>query len=197
MTSPENRTSAEDFVWDVYKHLAGQCAHFNTIESTYRALASTWLLAAFAGIGFVLKDVDSEYGPLYIAAIAAAAAAGVFLLWLMDLMVYHRLLGAAFGEQLELETRHAWLPQVAHRMMRAHGGAGVVPRIVWFYVASYALLVAIASAAAVRGVAPAWSLSSQLLTMTACFAILGVAVAVYMYRSATSRTQEHAAFTPR
>jgi hypothetical protein len=192
--TPQTPTAPDERVWDVYKHLCGQCVHFNSLESTYRTLASTWLLAAFAGIGFVLKDLDSEYQALYIAAIGAAAAAGIFLLWLMDLMVYHRLLGAAFAEQLALENRHAWLPQMAHGMMRAHDGAGVVPKIVWFYIASYGLLVGIASVAAVRGAAPTWSLPAQLASMGACFAVVGVAVGKYMHASSTSRTKEHAAF---
>jgi hypothetical protein len=81
----------EDLVWNIYKNLTAQCEHFNTLESTYRALASTWLLAAFAGIGFILKDIHSER-ELYVAAIAAAGAVGILLLWLLDLMVYHRLL---------------------------------------------------------------------------------------------------------
>jgi len=190
-------SASEDLVWDIYKNLTEQCEHFNSIESTYRTLASTWLLAAFAGIGFVLKDIRSEHGSLFIAAIASAAAVGIFLLWLLDLMVYHRLLGAAFAEQLALENRHVWLPQVAHGMMGAHGGAGVVPKIVWFYIASYALLVGIASVALVNGAVPTWSLSAQLLSMAGCFVVLGGAVALYMYSSATSRTKEHAEFRAR
>ena len=187
---------SEDLVWEIYKNLTEQCEHFNGIESTYRTLASTWLLAAFAGIGFVLKDIDSEHRPFFIAAIAGAAAVGIFLLWLLDLMVYHRLLGAAFAEQLALESRHAWLPQVAHGMMGAHGGAGVVPKIVWFYIASYALLVGIASVALVCGAVPTWSLSAQLLSMVG-FVILGAAVALYMHSSAISWTKEHAEFRAR
>jgi hypothetical protein len=196
MTSKADPAS-EDLVWDVYKSLTAQCEHFNSIESTYRTLASTWLLAAFAGIGFIMKDIQSEDVPLFIAAVASAAAIGIFLLWLLDLMVYHRLLGAAFAEQLALEKRHAWLPQVAHGMMGAHGGAGVVPKIVWFYIASYSLLIGIASVALVHGAVPTWSVSMQFLAMAGCFVVCGGAVALYMHSSATSRTKEHAEFKAR
>jgi len=160
-------------------------------------LASTWLLAAFAGIGFVLKDLKSPDWPLYMAAIAGAAAVGIFLIWLIDLMVYHRLLAAAFAEQMELEQRYAWLPKVAHRMMSAHGGAGVIPKIVWFYIAPYTLLVGIASVAGVSSATATWTISAQVLGMLSCFAVLGVAVAFYMYVSATARPQEHTAFEGR
>lgn len=43
-------------VWQMYSGLTEQCQHFNTLESSYRTLASTWLLAAFGGIGFLLKE---------------------------------------------------------------------------------------------------------------------------------------------
>jgi hypothetical protein len=41
-------------VWKELSELASAERHFNTLESSYRALASTWLLATFAGAGFVL-----------------------------------------------------------------------------------------------------------------------------------------------
>ncbi len=189
--------ASEDLVWDIYKSLTEQCEHFNSLESTYRTLASTWLLAAFAGIGFILKDIDSQHGPLFIAAVAGAAAVGIFLLWLLDIMVYHRLLGAAFAEQMALEKRHKWLPQVAHGMMGAHGGSGVVPKVVWFYIASYTLLIGIGSVALVLGAVPDWDLSTQLLGMVGCFVLFGSTVALYMHSSATSRTKEHEEYEAR
>jgi len=175
----------------MYKSLTDQCEHFNSLESTYRTLASTWLLAAFAGIGFILKDIQSKHALLLIALVAGAAAIGIFLLWLLDLMVYHRLLSAAFAERLALENRYPWLPQVAHGMMDAHGGAGVVPKIVWFYIASYILLIGIASAALVFGIFPTSSLGARLVSSADCFGVVGVVVALYMHSWATSRTKEH------
>ena len=183
--------ASENLVWDMYKNLTEQCQHFNSIESTYRTLASTWLLAAFAGIGFILTDIEPDNAQFFIAAVASAAAAGIFLLWLLDLMVYHRLLAAAFAEQMAMEKQYEWLPQVGHGMMAAHKGAGVVPRVVWFYIASYMLLIGIASVALILGAAPNWGYAAQALGMIGCFVLFGVCVARYMYLSATSRTKEH------
>jgi len=188
---PRKYPASENLVWDMYKNLTEQCQHFNSIESTYRTLASTWLLAAFAGTGFILKELHAENPGFFIAAVAGAAAVGIFLLWLLDLMVYHRLLAAAFAEQMALENQHEWLPQVAHGMMAAHNGAGVVPRVVWFYIASYTLLIGIASVALVLGAAPSWSYAAQPLSMISLFVLFGVCVAFYMYSSATSRPKEH------
>jgi hypothetical protein len=97
----------DPLVLDMYKHLAEQSQHFNGIESTYRTLASTWLLASFGGMGFILKDLDQYKGQqaLFIAAVAVAAAVGIVLLWLMDLRVYHRLLAAAGSQGDDGSTR--------------------------------------------------------------------------------------------
>jgi len=179
-------------VWEIYKNLTEQCEHFNGIESTYRTLTSTWLLAAFGAIGFVMKDLQGD--PLLIGAIASGAAIGIYLLWTLDLLVYHRLLGAAFAELLALENRNAWLPQVAHGMMNAEDGVGVVPRVVWFYIATYAVLVAIASVALVRGAEPQWGIGGHLAGAAACFALFGVAVGRYMYGRATAPSAEQAEY---
>jgi hypothetical protein len=45
-----------DHIWEVYKHVAKFEHHFNTLQSTYRTLASTWLLAMFVGIGYVMAN---------------------------------------------------------------------------------------------------------------------------------------------
>ena len=179
-----------ELVWSIYKALSEQCEHFNGLESSYRTLASTWLLAAFAGMGFVLKEIHTGQQLLLVAGIAAVAAIGILLLWLLDQMVYHRLLSAAFAEQLALERQHAWLPQVAHRMMQAHGNTGVTSKVVWFYVATYALLAAIASFTAVLGFMPTASLALQLGSSVGCFIVFGASVALYMWWGAIAQNSE-------
>ncbi len=45
-------------LWNTYRELGEMERHFGNAQSRYRALASTWMLAAIAGIGFVLsKDL--------------------------------------------------------------------------------------------------------------------------------------------
>jgi lysylphosphatidylglycerol synthetase-like protein (DUF2156 family) len=186
----------DPLVLDMYKHLAEQSQHFNGIESTYRTLASTWLLASFGGMGFILKDLDQYKGQqaLFIAAVAVAAAVGIVLLWLMDLMVYHRLLAAAFAEQLQMETRHAWLPQVARGMMAAHGGKGVTPKVVWFYLLTFLVLVGIAVAAlAHHALSPTPSASWASMGSLGVL-VTGLAVALRMYQSAHAKNNEQGAY---
>jgi hypothetical protein len=119
--------------------------HFNNLQSNYRALASTWLLAALAGIGFVISKELTLRIPaeLIIGAIGIAAGIGVYLLWVLDLLVYQRLLDAAYIEARNLETNHLWLPQVRNNMRVLLGGRGLA-LVVWFYIAGSELMVIIA-----------------------------------------------------
>jgi hypothetical protein len=118
--------------------------HFNTIESSYRALASTWLLAVFAGVGYVLsaRPTAVPLDPLVVAAaICLVGTVGILMLWYIDTFVYHRLLDDWFEEGLRLEARNPWLPQVRTRMLRNTGDRGVVPRVAIFYAGATTMLI--------------------------------------------------------
>ena len=81
--------------------------HFDELESKYRALASTWVLATFVGIGFVLTrgELQLPFDRLVaVTAVGVAGSAGIVLLWVMDLLVYHQLLGVVFMQGLALES---------------------------------------------------------------------------------------------
>jgi len=135
-------------VWDVFKELGLEERHFNELESGYRTLASTWLLAAFGAVGFVITKsaVDIPIDRfLIIAGIGLAASIGVFLLWNLDLMVYHQLLAACFTAGLLLEQKYSWLPAIRTNMMARMRGKGVLPRVIWFYVAGNTVSLAISA----------------------------------------------------
>lgn len=80
-----------DRVWSLVTELGLQERHFNDLESRYRALASTWLLAAFFGMGFVISQ-ETLTLPfdrlLVVAGIGLAGTVGIALLWNLDLLVY-------------------------------------------------------------------------------------------------------------
>lgn len=156
-------------IWTMYAALQGECQHFNTLESSYRTLASTWLLAALGAVGFVVKEGKPEAAPLWVAAIGAAGAIGIVLLFTLDLLVYQQLLDAAFQEQLRLERTHAWLPRVAQRMKRTQNN-GATQRIVWFYVAMFAVLIALVAAGAATALAS--SLRGRVALGTWLFVVL-------------------------
>lgn len=107
--------------------------HFNQLQSTYRGFASAWLLAAFGAMGFILTQSGSPKLPAHmlVGAVALAACIGIVLLWIMDVLVYHRLLEKCFDSAEELENKHP-VPASRKRMREALG-KGKVAWIITFY----------------------------------------------------------------
>jgi hypothetical protein len=128
-------------IWNVYVELGLSERHFNTLQSSYRTLASTWLLAAFAGIGFVLSTEVELFIPkeLVMAGIGLAASIGIYLLWFIDLLFYQALSSASFQEARILELRYAWLPQVRDNMRGILQGKGV-STVMWFYIVAVGIM---------------------------------------------------------
>jgi hypothetical protein len=109
--------------------------HFNVVQSDYRRLASTWLLAVFAAIGFVLSTKLTILMPpaLLILGLGIAGSIGVYLIWVLDLLVNQRLLDASFIQTKDLETKYKWLPQVRNNMRTLLRGKGL-RLVLWFYI---------------------------------------------------------------
>lgn len=134
--------------WSALGEIGAYERHFNELQSKYRALASTWLLATFGAVGFVLSQ-DSLQLPFDrlagASALALAGAIGIALLWNLDLMVYHRLLDAVFVAALEVEARNTAIPPIRTNMVRAAEYKGVLPRVVWFYMCGVGVLLLVGS----------------------------------------------------
>lgn len=129
-------------VWKLYSQCFKDKNHFNQIQSEYRKLASTWLLAAFGAIGYIMTIditraravVGAWFDPLLaISLVGLLAAIGIAMLWNLDLQVYHRLLQSSFCVGLDLEKRYPWLPPICHSMMVFARMRGVEGRVAWFY----------------------------------------------------------------
>ena len=108
---------------EVYKELGTYERHFNQMQSVCRSLASTWLLATFAGIGYIFEKFTT-YGStgvrLAAALVALAGGTGISLLWIIDVVVYHRLLVAVTEQSKKLETEHKnVLPQLREAFEKA------------------------------------------------------------------------------
>lgn len=122
--------------------------HFDGMKSTCRSLASTWLLATFGALGFLLTEDFHGAFPLEVVALALGmcGAIGIFLLWVLDLLVYHRLLDASFMEGLELEAAFPQAPQVRHRMISSQPGGQTPFYEAWFYIGGVVAPVALSGA---------------------------------------------------
>jgi predicted kinase len=83
--------------------------HFNQLQGVYRGLASTWFLACYAGIGFLYSSNLKAFPiPINLAASLTllAVATIIILFWLLDVMVYHKLLLSVLkaSEKVEKEA---------------------------------------------------------------------------------------------
>lgn len=141
MTAPEEQ--AFERIWRVLEEIGTQERHFNTLQATYRGMASGWLLASFSAVGFVIsKSAAIDIEPLLlVSGISLAGSVGIALLWSLDLLVYHRLLDSCFIEGLILEDRYSWLPPLRHNMMNTQKEEGVLFRVVGFYIGPIVLLI--------------------------------------------------------
>ncbi|MGB0720957.1 MAG: hypothetical protein ACPGU7_01055 [Gammaproteobacteria bacterium] len=125
-------------------------------EIRYRLLASTWLLAFFAGFGF-LVSLDSEPVRLFgVLMLSVMASIGITMLRGMD-HVYHKLLDAAFHSGLILESDHPELPQIRHEALVMFRPGEMLRFAGIFYgtCATVPLTVAIANALFLQAASPA------------------------------------------
>ena len=125
-----------DRVMRIIEQIGTQERHFNNLQTGYRKLASTWLLASFAACGYVLKsDSDVPYYKWYfVFGICIAATVGLAILWLLDLSVYQKLLGEFFyqGVLLELEY-YKWLPPIRINILRSQKTGDVRSKMQYYY----------------------------------------------------------------
>lgn len=128
---------SDDLYWQQVVEAGQYERHFNQLESTYRTLASTWLLATFAGIGFAIvngKIIPFDW-QLAAAFIAFLGAVGLIFVWMLDVLIYHRLLDAIFFTAREIERQHPGLPPFRRHMLRITRVGGAVQFVQLFYIA--------------------------------------------------------------
>lgn len=154
---PENRpfprgTVMSDVV-DIYAELGAYERHFNTIQGHQRALASTWLLATFGALGYVYTQEPNPFPvdvDLVACLISMAGATGIVLLWIVDVLVYFRLLLAVADEAESLERGHsAQLPMLRASFKhfgRYPGRLSTRWKISLFYAVPTSLLAVVAAA---------------------------------------------------
>jgi len=135
---PVNRSEREH-LWKVYLELGVMERHFGDAQLRCRAIASTWLLAMFAGFGFLIsKDLNVFPPQMLIAALGFVSASALFIMWVIDLVIYQRLLDAAFIEGMSLEEGQPWLPQVRSNRRKLLKGVAL-GRFTNFYAVAFGI----------------------------------------------------------
>ena len=102
--------------------------HFNNLCFKIRTLASTWLLATFAAVGFVLTKQGDFFlqKPTIVILVCWAGAMGIFVLWILDLQVYQKLLNAWFDARKEIEEESRYLPQIRQKLKATQPGGRIL-----------------------------------------------------------------------
>jgi hypothetical protein len=156
--------------WECFREFEAAERHFNNLQNQYRTLASTWLLAAFGGIGFLIGQreplipIDTR---LTVSGIGVAASLGLTLLWNLDLLVYHGLMFEYFQAGLELEEDHDWLPKVRTNIKGTWKGK-LTQRVALFYIAGNSVMLSVAGLALASWsyrYGASWSLLTAALTL--------------------------------
>lgn len=110
------RAKRRYFIYGAYSKVLSGARHHASLQANYRIMASTWLLATFSAIGFLLS-VD-ELLPfdhlLAVVFICFIGITGLYFLWYEDTVVQELLLDMHVVEGLSLEKKHLWLPQLHH-----------------------------------------------------------------------------------
>lgn len=136
--------SEDERTLEILKLITSAEHHFNNLCFNIRALASTWLLATLAGTGWILKDlpvsaadsslVVGKVGLLML--LCVGSSIGILVLWVMDIMVYQRLLNVWFDSREPYEkTAGAKLPQIRHNMKSLFSTGRATELIVFYYLA--------------------------------------------------------------
>ena len=98
--------------FEIYRSLSGFEERFNASQAEVKKLASAWMLVTFSAFAFIVRGELSadkmliDSAPL-LAVIAVASNVGLVSLWIVDQLVYQRLITAVFKIGLELERRNA------------------------------------------------------------------------------------------
>lgn len=135
--------------FEQYKLIQENEHHFNDIELEIRKVASVWLLASLGAIAFIVRGAYiTQEGKSYlmldprslITIICCMGNLGLFVLWQLDQMVYHRLLNAVFLMGLRMEYLFSSLPPIRTLMILFTKKRGVSRYQRWYYIIPMSLL---------------------------------------------------------
>ncbi|NGX56376.1 MAG: hypothetical protein K1060chlam5_00614 [Candidatus Anoxychlamydiales bacterium] len=120
MTEKEDKKKL--IAYGMYCNYIKEIKHFDTIQTYFRILTSTILLASFAAVGFLFSipklDIPFERSISAIL-VSVIGIASIFTLWHIDLKFYQRLLMSNFAEAYRLEKENSWIPKVHRNMLFA------------------------------------------------------------------------------
>jgi len=124
-------------IYGMYCNYIREIKHYDSIQTHFRLLASTILLAAFAAIGFVFSTRMSALPferSFVVLIIMAISSVTLIIFWNIDLVFYEKQLVSHFAEALKLENENDWLPKVHHNMLFGKHKKDRPSNIVYYYI---------------------------------------------------------------
>ncbi len=122
--------------------------HFNNLQTEIRKMTSGWLLAALGAVAYLATSRVEN--PLFdrlllIPLVCLMGNIGILILWILDQLVYHRLLNAVFLLGLRMEYLHCGaLPPIRTLMMLFSQKLGMARYLRHFYLVPVSVLAGIA-----------------------------------------------------
>ena len=122
--------------WEIIKTITEAEHHFNDLCFKIRTLASTWLLATFAGVGFLLsKSIQPELRiDQLLVLLCWVGSIGILVLWILDLQIYQKLLNAWFDAREPIEARNKDFPQIREKIKASQPGGRASNLIRIYYI---------------------------------------------------------------
>jgi hypothetical protein len=172
-----------------YWKLSEMEERYNSSSAGVRALASAWLLAALGALGWLFSSYEHDKWPLplgfLIAVVTTLGSVGMITLWVMDQLVFHRLLTSVFLVGLKIEKDDREIPPLRSMMMKTQEGLGTHRWERFFYLMPVSLFILI-SAVVIAGGSPQLFLpnknyfSFDLHLLSVLLATLQLAAAAWM-----------------
>lgn len=146
------KNSQEKIVVGLYLQLREHKDHFSMMQNRYRALTSTWLIAAFAGMGVLLSGHSNIALPfnvlLGVILLCLCSGFGVTLLWFLDIVLYQRFWIATVVEMARIEDKNPWIAPTNLHILRIRKNKKYRIFCSYFYIWINGLLLSVAGIAA-------------------------------------------------
>jgi hypothetical protein len=163
-----------------YWKLSEMEERYNASSAGVRTLASAWLLASLGAIGWLFSSYDHETWPLplgfLIVVVTTLGCVGMITLWVMDQLVFHRLLTSVFLVGLKIEKDDREIPPIRSRMMKTLEGLGTHQWERLFYLAPVAVFILISVVVLIGGADRLFSVDRRYFSLNTYFVGIGLVI---------------------
>lgn len=138
-----------------YWKLSEMEERYNSSSEGIMTLSSAWLLASLGAIGWLFSSYNHETWPLplgfLVVIVTTLGSIGIIMLWVMDQLVFHRLLSSVFLVGLKIENDDQEIPPIRSMMMKTQEGLGTHRWEKFFYLVPVSVLILISIVVIIGG----------------------------------------------